>query len=146
MRKKFVKYSLELVREDSVEYDSKICTKEDAYQKLLEVFKLDKKSEEYFVMFALNCKNQILGAFLVAKGTLDEITLSITDIIKRTLLCNASRIIVAHNHPSGDVIPSKIDINTTKRLKDCCSMFGISLLDHLIIGSDSYNSIIDRVN
>ena len=57
-------------------------------------------------MFALNCKNQILGAFLVAKGTLDEITLSITDIIKRTLLCNASRIIVAHNHPSGDVIPS----------------------------------------
>lgn len=142
IRKKFCKYSLELVKEDEIEYQSKVATREEAYNKILEVFKLDKKAEEHFVMFALNSKNNIIAAFTISKGSIDFANVNTVDIVKRIILCNCRKIIVAHNHPSGNTTPSKCDIDFTMRLKEICNIIGIDLLDHLIIGDKCYQSII----
>ncbi|RLY65390.1 hypothetical protein D9V09_13255, partial [Staphylococcus epidermidis] len=52
-------------------------------------------------------------------------------------------IIVVHNHPSGDVTPSKEDITTTYRLKECGDILGINLLDHIIIGDNKFTSLVE---
>ena len=99
-RKYFTKYAVELVKDDDCKYEAKIDTAYDAYRKILEVFRLDKKAEEYCVMFCLDTKNNAIGAFLISKGTVNLTNINVADIIKRAILCNSKRIIIAHNHPS----------------------------------------------
>jgi DNA repair protein RadC len=60
------------------------------------------------------------------------------------LASNASTILIVHNHPSGDCTPSQEDINVTKRLKECGTLLGIELLDHLIVAGASYVSLKER--
>ncbi|MCC7194936.1 MAG: hypothetical protein IT356_05210 [Gemmatimonadaceae bacterium] len=64
--------------------------------------------------------------------------------MKGLLLANAAAFIVAHNHPSGDPTPSAEDVAITKRVKDCADLFGIRLLDHVILGSERYCSMSDE--
>lgn len=141
MRKYFSKYSLEIVKEDNVEYEGKISTRECAYNKFLEVFKLNKKAEEHLVMFGLNNRNEIIAAFLIAKGNSNSVYTNMCDIIKRIVLCNSRKIIIAHNHPSGYTTPSKEDINITNRLKEVCNLINVEFLDHLIIGDNDYQAV-----
>lgn len=142
-RKYFRKYTIELVKEDETEYDGRVTCSTDVYKKLLEVFRLDKKAEEYFVMFCLDTKNNITGAFMIFKGNLNSIQMSPVEVIKRALLCNSQKIIVAHNHPSGDAMPSDEDVKCTQRLKEVCEIMDITLLDHLIIGNNDFKSIMN---
>ena len=60
--------------------------------------------------------------------------------MQRALLCNASRIMIAHNHPSGNSEPSREDKKTTENIRKACDLIGIPLLDHIIIGEDEYFS------
>ena len=107
---------------------------------LNEIFNLENQTDEHFVMLCLNTKNRIIGAFEVCVGTIDASLINIRGIMQRALLCNASRIMVAHNHPSGDSSPSREDKKSTMKIKDACNLMGISLLDHIIIGEDEYFS------
>ena len=137
------KYKIQLVKEDSNNYleNCETLTSPDRVASALnEIFNLEYQTDEHFVMFCLNTKNRIIGAFEVCIGTIDASLVNIRGIIQRVLLCNASRIIVAHNHPSGDSSPSRDDKITTKKIKDVCDLMGISLLDHIIIGEDEYFS------
>lgn len=59
-------------------------------------------------------------------------------------MSNSASIIIAHNHPSGDVTPSKEDINITKRIKKAGEIIGINLIDHLIIGEKKYLSLKEK--
>lgn len=65
---------------------------------------------------------------------------SVREVYKLGIYCNSASIIVAHNHPSGNPSPSREDREITKRLSDSGDILGIKVLDHLIIGSDSYYS------
>ncbi len=141
IRKYFRKYSLELVKEDECIYEGRIISSTDAYKKFIEIFKINKKAEEHIVMFCLNSKNEIIAAFLITKGGIDYSNINLTDIIKRTLLCNCKKIIIAHNHPSGDVTPSKEDLMFTEKMINACKFMGIDFLDHLVIGDKSFQSI-----
>ena len=143
-RKYFTKYAVELVKDDDFKYEAKIETAYDAYRKILEVFRLDKKAEEYCVMFCLDSKNNAIGAFLISKGSVNLTSINVTDIIKRAILCNSKRIIIAHNHPSGSTEPSRHDIIATKKINDACNLMGIDFLDHLIIGDKQFKSIIEQ--
>lgn len=144
-RKYFCRYTVELVKEDECKYKGKIATQKDAYDKFVEVFKLDKKAEEHFVLFCLDCKNQIIGAFLISKGGINFSNVNICDIIKRALLCNSTKIILAHNHPSGKLDESSADIITTKKIIEACNTMNIELLDHLIITDESFKSLREKV-
>lgn len=137
------KYSLRLVKEQGGRYDfenKKISSPETASRIIREVFEMEERAEEIFVMLTLDTKHQVTGLFLISQGTLNGTYVHPREIYKRALLNNAASIVIAHNHPSGDLTPSKEDIEITKRLYEVGKIIGIELLDHLILGSNSFTS------
>ena len=85
-----------------------------------------------------------MGCFEVARGTIDESPVYTREIATRALLTNAKGVILSHNHPSGSAIPSRADIQTTKKIKDALAMLDINLFDHIIIGHDQTYSLADK--
>lgn len=81
---------------------------------------------------------------MITVGSISSTIVDIRRIVKQALLCNATRIILFHNHPSGNPLPSKADIAETEKLKKACDLFDISLIDHIIIGDDCFYSFADE--
>lgn len=131
------RYRLELVREKSSKYDSddkRISTPENARQVLEVMFQFEKQPEEIFAMLVLDTKNQIIGGFEVSRGSLNSSIVHPREVFKRTMLANASSIILAHNHPSGDCGPSHEDVIMTNRLVEGGRLLGVPIIDHIICG------------
>lgn len=99
--------------------------------------------EEVLALF-LNSNNEIIHRESIFRGSLSEVTISSRDILARALAVNASGIILTHNHPSGNPLPSQADIRQTETLKKACDTMGISLLDHIIICKGKYYSFSDE--
>jgi DNA repair protein RadC len=95
----------------------------------------DKGRENMFILY-LDIKNMLLSIDLHAQGTIDQALVYPREIIRRGLFCNAAGIIVIHNHPSGDIFPSRHDKELTSKLKEACKIMDIHVLDHVIIGND----------
>jgi len=109
------------------------------YQNILS----DKKQEHFYCVY-LNTKNQIIKDKLLFVGTINESLVHPREIFKEAYLLSASSIICIHNHPTGNVEPSKNDIIITKQLKEVGKLLGINVLDHIIIGKDNYYSFMDN--
>jgi len=135
---------LQIVRENIGEYndyDFKVNSPTSVVNVIVTVFDtLKYDTQENFGALFLNTRNKVIGAELITRGTSDSSLVSPRDIIQKALIIGATRLIVFHNHPSGDTTPSKEDMDITKRLKDSCNIMGIDLLDHIIIGDD-YTSL-----
>ncbi len=97
------------------------------------------KQECFYVIF-MNVKNHIIGFKKVFQGTLNASLVHPREIFKEAILKSASKIIVAHNHPSSDLTPSPADIEVTKQLKNAGDLIGIKLIDHLIVNDYNYFS------
>lgn len=134
------KYRLELVKESKGTYDTKVSVPSDVVEVLNNVFKLNMQCEEVFVILCMDTKNKIVGAFEVSRGTINSSIVHPREVFKRAMMCNAASIIAGHNHPSGIVTPSEEDKNITKRLVEAGVMLGMPVIDHLIVGEDSYYS------
>ena len=102
---------------------------------------LGDEKQEALVCFFLDTKNQVLEQKKIFKGTLNSATVHPREIFKEALRLSTARIIVVHNHPSGDTTPSENDLSLTKRLEECGYLLGIELLDHIIVGNSSYLSM-----
>ena len=102
---------------------------------------LGDEKQEALVCFFLDTKNQVLEQKKIFKGTLNSATVHPREIFKEALRLSTARIIVVHNHPSGDTTPSENDLSLTKRLEECGHLLGIELLDHIIVGNSSYLSM-----
>lgn len=96
--------------------------------------------EEFKVMF-LNQANKVLGVYSLSKGGINQCTVDIRHIYSIALKVNASAIIVAHNHPSGNLKPSREDLKITSQIASAGEILNIKLLDHLIITEVDYFSI-----
>lgn len=103
--------------------------------------KLIGQTQELVMVVYLDTKNQIIKLDNIFKGTLNSTTVHPRDIFRRCLQLSASKFIVAHNHPSGIISVSDADLEFTNRLLKCSELIGCELLDHLIIGKDSYLSL-----
>ena len=90
--------------------------------------------EERFYMLCLDCRNVLIAYTEVSRGTVDRSTVHPREIFRFAILAGASRIFIAHNHPSGDVSPSPQDLKVTEALNEAGKVMGIELLDHLIVG------------
>jgi len=99
--------------------------------------------EEFWVIFLR--KNKVLGAERVMQGGLDFSQIDLRLFWKRVLETNATEIIIAHNHPSGNKEPSRADIDITRKIKNAGESLSVRLLDHLIITDDAYLSIMPYV-
>jgi DNA repair protein RadC len=89
--------------------------------------------QEEFKVILLNNSNEVLGIFPMSKGGMTACVVDVRLIFACALKANATNIIVAHNHPSGKLIPSSNDIDITQKIKSAGKILDISLLDHIII-------------
>lgn len=101
---------------------------------------LSMKPVEEFVMVALNSQNQIIRAFTMSKGTVNESGVYAREVVRKAILHNAVSVIVSHNHPGNSAKPSQADITVTKVLEDSLKPLGIKLLDHIIVCDSEYMS------
>lgn len=97
-------------------------------------------NKEHFIILMLNTKNFLLGVETVSIGSLNSSIVHPRELFKSAINKSAAAIILAHNHPSGDATPSREDIEVTKRIKSGGQLLGIDVIDHIIIGDNSYYS------
>lgn len=98
-----------------------------------------KKREEFRVLF-LNNKNVLIADEVQNTGTVDHTPAYPREVVRRALELSASAIILAHNHPSGDVTPSQADIALTQQIVKAAAALNITVHDHVIIGTDNHYS------
>lgn len=100
--------------------------------------------KEHFTVLCLNNKNQVNGFKVVSTGTLTQSLVHPREVFRAVLAFDAAAIAFLHNHPSGDPAPSPEDIEITRRLKECAELFGIRVLDHVVLGAGRYFSFGDK--
>lgn len=99
------------------------------------------QAQERFAVLLLDVKHRILGSKVVSVGTATETLAHPREIFREVIKRGATRLIVAHNHPSGSLEPSPEDISLTRQLLKGAHLLGIPLLDHLILGNGDFSSI-----
>lgn len=97
--------------------------------------------QERFAILLLDVKNRLLGTRIITIGTATETLASPREIFREVIRQGATRVIVAHNHPSGSLEPSEQDIELTRQLLAGAALLDISLLDHLILGNGTHQSL-----
>lgn len=93
--------------------------------------------QEAFAVLYLNAKNIVIDARTLFIGTVNGANVHPRDIFREAVRHNAVSLIVGHNHPSGDVRPSREDVLLTKRLQEAAKIIGVNFLDHIILGTTS---------
>ena len=102
------------------------------------------QQREHFKTLYLNARNQIVHAELTSIGSLSSAIVHPREVFHWAVQYHAASVILAHNHPSGDVSPSQDDINLTRRLVQAGEILGIDVLDHIIVGPDDFISLKER--
>jgi DNA repair protein RadC len=120
----------------------KIASSKDAFDVVFPVLS-DLPHEEFWIIL-LKQNNQIIDTVCISRGGVSGTVADAKLIFKITLDKLASSIILCHNHPSGNLKPSKSDINLTRKLKEGGKLLDIAVLDHLIIGDTTYYSFADE--
>lgn len=100
------------------------------------------KKQEYFVCLTLDGANRLIAKRIITIGTLTASLVHPREVFADAITDRAASIIVAHNHPSGNLEPSEADRHITERLKDAGSILGVTLNDHIIVSTTRYTSII----
>jgi len=112
-----------------------------AYELLLSSWNMDIiELQEEFKILLLNRANEALGVYQLSKGGISGTVVDLRLIFAVALKCNASSIILSHNHPSGKLIPSDADINLTSKIKKCADLLDIGLIDHIIVSKLGFYS------
>lgn len=133
--------SLKMVKEKALAYEySKAIDSCETAAKIFKSF-IGDETQEVFAMITLDTKNKITGLFEVHRGALSKSIVSPKEVAKRALMANSAKIIVAHNHPSGDCTPSANDEQVHDLLKECLAMVEVEILDSLVIGESNYYSL-----
>lgn len=120
-----------------------INSSSDAYNAVAHLL-LEKDVESFFVMLLSN-NNKLIRIVPISHGGINETLVDRKIVFKAAIENNAVKIILTHNHPSGDMKPSQADINTTRTIVEAGKIMSIQVLDHLIIGEDDrYYSFLDN--
>lgn len=102
--------------------------------------------QEYFYCYYFNNKQELIERKCIFMGTINSSTTHTREIFKEAYRVSASSIVCLHNHPSNDVTPSKADILFTERLMKTGNIQGIPVVDHIIVGENSYYSFYEHIN
>jgi DNA repair protein RadC len=120
----------------------KFASSKDVGQFLIGMMQ-DFEREKFCVLY-LNHANKLITHEIVSEGSLTATVVDTKLILRNALHHLASKLIIAHNHPSGNLNPSQSDMQLTKKIKDAASMMDIELLDHIIVAGNSYLSFQDE--
>lgn len=125
--------------ENPINNDITIFSSKDVANLVMSDLRYEKR--EIVKLILLNTKNKVMKISNISTGSTNYAIVELKDILSEPLKNGASKIILVHNHPSGNPKPSLEDINLTKKLFESCKMMGIELLDHIVIGDGIYESI-----
>lgn len=120
------KYDLEITNPESVVKAAEQISRKE----------LNGEEREHVLVFALNTKNDITGFYIASIGSVNSAIVHPREVFRFAITEGATKIILVHNHPSGNAEPSNEDTEITKRIKEAGKIIGIELLDHIIIGSE----------
>jgi DNA repair protein RadC len=131
-------YRISLVRDERVRFNAQSVYNPTDAQRCLQdlINKMGQPDREQFCVLMLNSKNITIGMNIVSIGGLSSAPVSPRDVLKPAILANAAALILAHNHPSGDLTPSSADIAITQTIVHASSILGITIHEHLIISMD----------
>jgi len=130
---------IQLVKEHTRGYSEPITNSHQVFNELKDI---KDETKEVFIVFYLDTKNRIIAREIVHIGTLNASLVHPREIFRGAILRNCNSIIVAHNHPSGDVTPSNEDLEINEMLKKAGELLHIKLLDNIIVGTAMFKSII----
>jgi len=122
------------------DYHGHANSAKQAYEIARVIFNDLDDDQEHMILLALDTSNQIKGYKVIASGGQASADPDMRVIFRNALLLGAFSIILAHNHPSGETIPSEEDRTFTGKVKEAGELIGINVLDHLIIGNNKYYS------
>lgn len=112
-----------------------VVTKPDDVAQLL-MASLKKEKREHFIVVLLTSRHTVLGIETISVGSLNASIVHPREVFRAAIVASAASMILAHNHPSGDISPSDDDIEITNRLADTGRLVGIEVLDHIIVGGN----------
>ena len=129
------------------EQKRKILNADDLYNVMQQILLRENKirrAQEHFWIVGLDAKNKILFIELISLGGHNRMEVAPADIFRMAIYKLALKVILVHNHPSGNMTPSRSDIKTTERLIEAGELLNISVVDHLIISEKRYFSFLDK--
>jgi DNA repair protein RadC len=130
-----------LVRENTGGEIIQINNDQDAYELVKE--EMVNSDREIFLSIMLTVRNELIGVETVSIGSVTASIIMPREVFKSAILANAVSVILCHNHPSGDLKPSREDISVTKKLIETGELLGIKVLDHLIVTHKGFKSLRD---
>ena len=133
-------YSFHIVRDADVAYPAgeSVCCPRDAVDIARHL--IGAQITECLLAIFLDARQRVTGYAEIARGTLNATRFTPRDVLVPALHASAGGLVVAHNHPSGTVDPSRADRQVTVALRDACAMVGIPLLDHIIVTDSAHYS------
>jgi DNA repair protein RadC len=137
-------FGIKLFREISEKYSKEKLNSKISLNSPKQIFeylreKIGKEKKEHFVILFFDTKNNLI-IDEISIGTLNSSLVHPREVFSKAIINNASHVVIAHNHPSGDPTPSSDDIATTKRLVEAGKIIGINITDHVIITKSGYFS------
>jgi len=106
--------------------------------------KFAEKNEENLALMLLDVKNKVLFCDIINKGSLNSVEICIKKIIELAVNYNSRYAVISHNHPNGNFLPSKSDLNITIELKEALKLVNVNLIDHVIVSDNNYFSFINN--
>lgn len=122
----------------------KITGSSEAYKLVFPSWLEDIDHYESFKIMFLSRGNRVLGISNMFTGGITATVIDVRRIFQTALACNASAVILMHNHPSGTMVASDADLQITRKCKDAGQLLDISVLDHIIFTSENYLSMADE--
>lgn len=129
-------------KESEVTESPKITSSKSAYQAIHH--KLSDLPHEEFWILLLNRANKVIKTESISKGGISGTVVDVRIVCRMALENNTCGVILAHNHPSGNLKPSQQDLDITRKIKEALKLLDISIIDHLIIGDNAYLSFADE--
>jgi DNA repair protein RadC len=119
------------------------CTKPEEAADMIRPLVQNATQESLFAI-TLDSKNKAINVHEVTRGLVDKSSSHPREVFRAAIIDNASRVVLAHNHPSGDPTPSRADLQATQKLVNAGQIIGIELLDHVIVGAKTQNRAVDH--
>jgi DNA repair protein RadC len=133
-------YRLKLIKDGTMQVSERVLDKPFAVARVIERW-VGTSDREHLVAIFLDADRRIVGAHVIAVGSLDHAHTTAREVFKAAIVANAHGLILGHNHPSGSLDPSESDIRSTKNLIYLGTMLGIRVLDHVIVSRNGFRSM-----
>ena len=139
---RITKYQIVCEKVQGYQVPSKAINTPNTVFEIANTLGLTRLNQEVFYVFCLNAKGQTVGVSQVGMGSLAECPVHPREVFTAAVhTARTCSIVLVHNHPSGDTMPSDEDIDITRRLIEAGKIMGIKVLDHVIVGDDDYKSM-----